>query len=89
MKKKKKDKPMLMDALSRLSNSDTIEKPKPIFQNSWKSVWDISVHNLTFERIPFKKKKFSYRPILFQNVKKNFFPCKYVYFLRKKSQVCM
>lgn len=37
-KKKKKDKSMLMDALSRLSNSDTIEKPKPIFQNSWKSI---------------------------------------------------
>ena len=47
---------MLMDALSRLSNSDTNEKPKSIFQNSWKSIWDISVHNLTFERIPFKKK---------------------------------
>ena len=26
--KKEKDKPMLMDALSRLSNSDTNEKPK-------------------------------------------------------------
>ena len=33
-----------------------------------------------------KKKNFSYGPILFQNVKKNIFPCKYVHFLRKKSE---
>lgn len=79
---------MLMDALSRLSNLDTNEKPKPIFQNSWKSIWDISVHNLTFERIPFKEKKIFYRPILFQNVKKNFFPCMCISYAKNPKCAC-
>ena len=57
-----------METMSRLSDENdfnTKEKPKQIFQNSQESIWDISIHNLVFERIPFKKKKtFSYSPIL-------------------------
>lgn len=50
---------MLMETMSRLSGDtdfNTKEKPKPIFQNSQESIRDISIHNLVFERIPFKKK---------------------------------
>ena len=50
---------MLMETMSRLSDENdfnTKEKPKPIFQNSQESIWDISIRNLVFERIPFKKK---------------------------------
>lgn len=55
---------MLMETMSRLSDDNDFnikEKPKPIFQNSQESIWDISIHNLVFERIPFKK---NYSPIV-------------------------
>ena len=52
---------MLMETMSRLSDENdfnTKEKPKPIFQNSQESIWDISLREYL------SKKKFSYSPIL-------------------------